>query len=326
VQLFSDSGDVCVTKLNFSAIGLDEKADALLARQLKIVTPWLTAEWSMNAEPEASDFILTTSKSLLPSSFQGVSVLLLEKLSDDDHDMVAELPLRVFSLMDILNKAGERITNDLSAIPEVSAESIVTASEKTTEKISFSCAEWLSQRMLEKVACFYIAKDKGASFSFDPVKKVFRSNIESRDELIKLLLMHPVEHWDIRADDETSEAYEFSATGLLWLLALKESRYALHVWGSPNRVYRIKHWPQLAAWENVPALYKLSSLYGRKAATIDTGVKISGLEERHVCAFLHACNVVGLKVEVCDSETADRLQPSVQSLNILQALKKKLGV
>lgn len=134
-------------------------------------------------------------------------------------------------------------------------------------------------------------------------QRVF-SNAKNFESLVKALLQDPNDTWhEVDAEDTTigsiprEAIIQFPAIALLWAVALREHQYAYKHWFRAERRYQLTRWPNLDSWESNGGLLKLSSLFTAKPYSISMGVRSTGLKAEQVCAFIHACETVGIGIE-----------------------------
>jgi len=289
----------------FSLSGLNDANRELVPCQLGIIKPYLTANWVLCSDNEQVDACIVNDASTAAKSAVLTIPLVHELRLLDKGEF--DSPLRVLTLLELLNYAE----SCLSSVPE---------------DIHTSMAEWLSLIAMSGSGDLYF--HAGTQTFMCVLNKVLRTNAADKHELVDLIFNSSITDWKKSEDVSILKpSLELPITSLLWSLGLKERTYATQKWNKPDTLYRLLSWPQLGHWESTAPMFRLASLYGRKAASIKTGVLVSGLSEEEVSVFLHACSVSGLKVNTEKEETDSVTQPPINaSLSVLQAFKAKLGL
>lgn len=290
----------------FSLNGFDDLSCQIMPAQLDVIRPYLSSNWVLCNDDQSVDLrIGIEGRSKAPND-DALNIMLTNELRFLSQGEF-ELPLRVFTLLDLLNYADSR----LSAEPEVGLVSM---------------AEWIVGLAQEVSGSLYVHNNTQTFICAQD--KVLRTNASDKTELVELIFNSDDADWKKSEDVSILKpSLELPIASLLWSLGLKEHRYAAQKWNRPDALYRLLSWPQLGHWESTAPMFRLSSLYGRKAATVKTGMMVSGLNAEEVCTFLHACSVSGLRVKVENEEADTVTQPPIDaSLSVLQAFKAKLGL
>jgi hypothetical protein len=319
-------------QFSFYLSGASDTEKAMVEKQLSVMATFLDAKWNLIKSSDASEVDLEL---VLSTNSESVSSRLRIELIEDrefvDPDFVFEKPIRALNLVYMLNESRLRlgVLNKQQRL-SVSQEMDHSHDATTAPKIAVnavhwqSAAKWLAE--ISALECVYQCNDVYLVSS--PSKKLFKTNALSKDQLIQVLSETSLDAWN-KSDALSilNSSLDVSTSSLIWSVALKEAEYAKEHWLDKNALYRLKRWPQLGVWPSTAEMFKLSSLYGRKSASINTGVMVSGAVDSEVALFLHACDSVGLGVEISDQEVDSVKNPPIDaSLAVLQAFKSKLGI
>jgi hypothetical protein len=319
-----------------------------IERQLAILKPFLTAHW-LFLNDNVSDCDLLLVKEPCSPNLSAKEVVELKTFRDfSDKEYPFEWPIRLFNLMDMLNIAHGRLASQERLLKQqgtvkvpAKTPEVVQAESKVLDEPVYSedqppveaihpdlewrsVAKWLAT--VSNRSCVYQFNE--LLFACIPERNVLITNASEKEVLFSALIDSSEADWvELENAILDVSGTEISLNSVIWSVALKEPEYAEQQWASKEGMYRLKRWPQLGVWSTTPAMFKLSSLYGRKSASIKTGVMVSGAVETEVALFLHACDAVGLGVDVVDQEVDSVTKPPIDaSLAVLQAFKSKLGI
>jgi hypothetical protein len=323
--------EVGLESLRLALTGASDPETKAIEKQLSILKPYLDRPWCIDhAISDGGADLELIYREGTNGQRAKVRKVLEKNRTFDDPDLAFELPVRLFNLLDMLTFGQEKLS-ELEKQSRLAVQKPHDGHETKVHESAIgedvqwrSAAKWLSLISLEEST--YQCGD--VYIVSCPAEKLFKTNALDKAQLVRFLTENPLDAWN-KSDALSilNASMDFSASSLIWSVALCEKEYALQNWADPEFLYRLKRWPQLGLWQSTAEMFKLSSLFGRKSASIKTGMKVSGALEKDVALFLHACDAAGLDVEISTQEVDTAINPPIDaSLAVLQAFKTKLGI
>ncbi len=294
--------------MKLASIGLTAQEQELLEQQLKLLGGRLSAPWIYVGESLDADLLLLRGSRLDAPTYRGLAAYPAAAQSRTG-DLRLEWPLRMVALRDLLQEAEKRLM---------------------VESHGPACSEQLAGLKFDG----WLEID-GQRIILRPRADQVEADVASREELVTLL-SRPELNVQAMLDldlpvglPDGGLPLRMSLRALIWSLALRSGSHCGRNWNAQGLLFRLAAWPHFDEWEVAPPLLRLAALYSRKAATIETGCQMSGLDETAVKGFLYACELcqVGVSKEYVET----RIEPprpvaAAPAGGMLQRLRERLGL
>lgn len=301
--------------MKLASMGFSTFDQELLVRQLKIVGGHTAVDWLYVGEDsmEADVLIVRALQDAgggleaLEERFQGVIAMAGEMLADNPSGFRLEWPIRVFSLLGLLDAAEGHLAH-------------VRRAPATLEQlVNFHQDGWLwvngSPVLLQRSAGML----RGAGSSFEGVLM----HVQSRD----FNLLREVQYGAFPGP----VVWECSIERLLWALALRAENMRPR-WSLTGQRFHLSSYPHFEEWEVNPLLLRLAALYSRYWETIAEGCRKTGAPAEQVRAFLYACEICQLGLESHEMQPAEEAPATATEtvvsgvMGFLGRLRSRLGL
>ncbi len=341
--------------------GLNPYEQGIIYEQLRILHGRTNINWHYNGEGLDAHLVLSKAKvEICPWGLLAVMASNPTNPNDSSY-LHCEWPLRIIGLLDLLRNAEGKLTGHpkkLHHIQDLKKESpkistsvnnhhdnsdflLPESTQSSHSQVSDQLANKAHQLGQDQYFEFQVNHHE-AAIALGHNNRITVYSDSSSSELLSSLLDSPK---SLRVtelllsstrDNIFIFAHVFPIEQLLWELAWKESVPNITQWNN-DTVFRIHQWPRLGQWYTEPSMFQLSALYGKKFASLQNGVQLSGLPDSQVAAFLHACAVTRLGliskkssptntvVTATDPHTNPFTHKTAHT-NLLINLRKKLGL
>lgn len=300
--------------MKISTVGFSDFDRQLLSRQLKIVTGHTAIDWEYVGERvhDADVLLVRSTQDALAASvqsllerFDGVVAVAGETGAGLAHALRLEWPVRVFSLLSVLDQAEAQLDTRAPLRP-------------VCEQLADLCDDvWLEVHGWPVLIRGRDGLILGMGGCFEQLLEAFMLD-GSR-------LLASLQH---DAAPERPVVWRASVSRLVWSMALYEGEQATSNWPDAGRSYQISSYPHFEEWEVTPQFLRLAALFTRGHATLADAVTRISVDEARIRAFLYACQQCRLGLETKEiQQTAQPQQVAATGLlGMLGQLRSRLGL
>jgi hypothetical protein len=280
--------------------GFSPSERELLMRQLKTLNVRLLSPWSI-AEPDAAqvDLALCRDPATAPA---GTKMAATTGPLRPGFQHSIEFPLRLFALLELLDACSRKDTAGPNLTP--------TAPGRRAETL-------LSLAGAFRVGEHALRIESGRVYT------------NGRD-LAPLVLEIARDGLAPVASNEVGDLINrLDLRALVWAVALREPALLLRDWSATQTRVRLREWPNLGAWTSAPWMVRLASLMLRSQLSLGEAASAVGADIDRVAAFVHACQLCGVRVEIERSAVLRDEPPSparAEPGSFFERLRRRLGL